>query len=169
MWETGRCPSVEWKFFSSSPSSLPREGAWLSRGVRMLFTGEKNVLFPNPVSAPMPETPHSNAQYGRLGRRMGSQSRHSQRLFLHVLVHCCPLSAPTVFQTLYTMISPYQSSEELFVGGVIFLVLCWENWPSEMSQFPRGHMEWIVCLWAKHRPVLTSMCLVFPIINTHHF
>ena len=50
----------------------------------------------------MPETPHSNAQYGRLGRRMGSQSRHSQRLFLHVLVHCCPLSAPTVFQTLDT-------------------------------------------------------------------
>ena len=31
---------------------------------------------------------------------------------------------PTVFQTLCTMISPYQSSEELFVGGVIFLVLC---------------------------------------------
>lgn len=28
---------------------------------------------------------------------------------------------PSVFQTLYTMISLYQSSEELFVGGVIFL------------------------------------------------
>ena len=33
---------------------------------------------------------------------MGSQSHHSQRPFLHVLVHCCPLSAPTVFQTLDT-------------------------------------------------------------------
>lgn len=80
-----------------------KEGSLIIKGREDAFLlAKKKVFFPNPVSAPMPETPHSNAQYGRLGRRMGSQSHHSQCAFLHMLAHSCPLSAPTVFQTLDT-------------------------------------------------------------------
>lgn len=88
------------KVFSFLPSSLPREGADY-QGREDAFSLGKNVLSPNPVSAPMPETPHSNAQYGRLGGGW-AVSPVTGSVILHVLVHCCPLAAPTVFQTLDT-------------------------------------------------------------------